>query len=262
VPKQGYYQFYMAHNYHMLTFAATMQGRSEVALKTIRAMLAAVPAEWIAVKENAAVADGFTIMPMEVLKRFGRWDDILNEPDMPEFFPIARTLRHYNRGIAFAAKGQVAEARKELDALHAAAKKVDKDATFSNNKAADLFAIADKMLEGEIALRDGKLDDAIAALKEAVAREDKLRYAEPPDWFVPARHALGAVLLKAGRNEDAEKVYDEDLRRWPANGWSLYGRYRALAAQNKPSADAKSQFEVIWKDADVSIPSSCFCVEK
>src|SRR5262249_32602213 len=66
-PEQGYYRMYMAHNHHMLTFAAMMQGESELALKTIRAMIAAAPKEWVAVKENAAIVDGFVAMPLEVL---------------------------------------------------------------------------------------------------------------------------------------------------------------------------------------------------
>jgi hypothetical protein len=84
VPEQGFYRLYMSHNYHMLTFAAMMQGQSGLALTTIRAMTAAVPREWLAVPANATIADGFAAMPLEVLKRFGRWDDILKEPQRPK----------------------------------------------------------------------------------------------------------------------------------------------------------------------------------
>ncbi len=45
--------------------------------------------------------------------------------------------------------------------------------------------------------RCAKVDEGIAALREAVAREDKLRYDEPPDCIQPVRHALGAALLQA-----------------------------------------------------------------
>src|SRR5262249_48990738 len=164
VPEQGFYRMYMSHNYHMLTFAATMDGESELALKTIRAMIAAVPKEWAAVKENAAIVDGFTGMPLEVLKRFGRWDDLLKEPEPPEIFPIARAMWQSNRGIALAAKGDVAKARDALASFRALAAKVQPEARFGNNTAADLLPIADQMLEGEILLREGKLKEAIAAL--------------------------------------------------------------------------------------------------
>jgi tetratricopeptide (TPR) repeat protein len=264
VPEQGYYRLYMAHNFHMLTFAATMEGQSELALKTIRGMLAGVPKEWVAVKKNAAIADGFVAMPLEVLKRFGRWDDILKEPEPPEIFSIARAMRHYNRGVAFAAKGNVADARAAQTSFRAAVKEVPEDARFGNNKAADLLAIAELALEGEILYREGKLKEAIAALEKAVAREDKLRYAEPPDWFVPARHALGAILLQDRQAEAAEKVYREDLRRWPDNGWSLHGLAQTLEQLGKKAeaATIKERFQEVWKRADVKIQSSCFCVAR
>ena len=246
-----------------LTFAAMMQGQSELALRTIREMIAAVPKEWAAVKENAAIVDGYTAMPLEVHKRFGRWDDILKEPEPPEIFPIARAMRHYNRGVAFAARGKVEDARNAQTSFRAAVTNVPEGAKFSNNKAADLLAIADQMLEGEILFQEGKLKEAIRVLEQAVSREDKLRYAEPPDWFVPARHSLGAILLRDKQAEAAEKVYREDLRRWPDNGWSLRGLAQALEVLGKKEAATVSgRLREVWKRADVRIQSSCFCVEK
>lgn len=262
VPEQGFYRLYMAHNFHMLAFAAAMHGRSELALKHVREMTAGVPKEWLAVKENAAAADGAVAQPLEVLKRFGRWDDILKEPEPPEVFPIARAMRHYARGVAFAAQGKLDDARTEEAALKAATTKVPEGATTGNNLAADVLAIAAENLRGEILFREGKVADAAKALEAAVAREDKLRYSEPPDWFVPTRHALGAVLLRDKRAAAAEAVYREDLRRWPDNGWSLYGLAASLEAQGKKDEAEKvrAKFAEVWKHADVKIPSSCLCV--
>jgi tetratricopeptide (TPR) repeat protein len=262
VPEQGFYRLYMAHNFHMLTFAATMQGESELAFSTIRKMIEGVPKEWAAVKENAAIVDGFMGMPLEVLKRFGRWEDILKEPEPPEIFPIARAMRHHNRGVAFAAKGKVDDARESQQDFRAAVKKVPEDATFSNNKATDLLTVAALVLEGEILFREGKLKEAITALEKAVSHEDRLRYAEPPDWFVPVRHSLGAILLRDQQAEAAEKIYHEDLRRWPNNGWSLHGLAQTLEMQGKQSEVKKvrERFNEVWQRADVKIQSSCFCV--
>ena len=213
VPEQGFYRMYMAHNHHMLAFAAMMQGESKRALTAVRDMLADVPEDWVALPENAAIADGFVAAPLEVMKRFGQWDEILKEPAPPEIFPIARAMRYHIRALGYAAKGETAKAREEQKAFREAAKKPAKDATFGNNKATDLFAVGDDMLEGEILVREGKMEAGIKALRAAVAKEDKLRYSEPPDWVVPVRHALGAFLLKDGQATEAEAVYREDLRR-------------------------------------------------
>jgi tetratricopeptide (TPR) repeat protein len=261
VPEQGFYRMYMAHNHHMMAFAAMMQGESKRALTAVRDMLADVPKDWVALPENAAIADGFVAAPLEVMKRFGQWDEILREPAPPEIFPIARAMRHHIRAIAYAAKGETAKAREEQKAFREAAKKPAKDATFGNNKATDLFAVGDDMLEGEILVREGKMEAGIKALRAAAAKEDKLRYSEPPDWVVPVRHALGTFLLKDGQATEAEAVYREDLRRWPDNGWSLFGLAASLETQGKKAKTAavRAKFDEIWKYADVKIPSSCFC---
>jgi tetratricopeptide (TPR) repeat protein len=260
-PRQGFYRLYMAHNHHMLSFAAMMQGQSDRALKAAREMIAAVPAEWVKVKENAAIADGFLAAPLEVLMRFGRWDELLKEPAPAGDFPISTALRLSARGVALAAQGKTAEARAEQKAFREAVKKVPKEATFSNNKASDLLAVGDDLLEGELLLREGKVKEGLVALYAAVKKEDGLRYAEPPDWVIPVRHALGAALLKTGQPAEAERAYLEDLRRWPGNGWSLYGLAVSLEMQGKKSeaAEVRKAFEAAWKRADVKLTASCFC---
>lgn len=260
-PEQGFYRMYMAHNHHMLAFAAMNQGESKRALKAVRDMLADVPHDWVKLPENAAIADGYVAAPLEVMKRFGQWDEILKEPAPPEIFPVARAMRHHIRAIAYAAKGDTVKAREEQQAFREAAKKPAKDATFSNSKVADLFALGEDFLEGEILVREGKTEAGIKALRAAVAKEDQLRYAEPPAWVVPVRHALGVFLLKDGQATEAEAVYLEDLRRWPDNGWSLYGLAASLEMQGKKTeaAAVRAKFEEIWKHADVKIQSSCFC---
>lgn len=126
------------------------------------------------------------------------------------------------------------------------------------NTTADLVQIAAKVLSAGIAVKQGHLDKSISLLEEAVAIEDNLNYNEPPDWFFSIRHHLGAVLFKAGKYGEAEKIYNRDLQTWRKNGWALIGLYNSLAAQKKDSEaqKAKSAFDESWKYADVKIASS------
>jgi tetratricopeptide (TPR) repeat protein len=259
-PEQDFYQVYMAHNRHMLAYACIQRGQSAKALQAINQMAAAVPPEWV--RENAAVVDGFTAMPLEVLVRFGRWDEVLAAPEPPDFLPIARAMRHCARGIAFASKGDVAAAKKEQSAFLAARAKVPEEAVFSNNKGHDLLGVAEHLLAGEILYREGKADQSIAALKEAIRREDLLRYAEPPDWLRPVRHTLGAVLVTEGRVEEAEQVYREDLAKYPGNGWSLFGLSRSLemCGKEREATAALALFQEAWAEADFELTSSCLCL--
>jgi len=259
-PKQGFYSIYMAHNRHMLAFAAMMRGQSEVALAAIRSMVATMPPDFL--RETPEIADGFLAMPVEVLMRFGRWDEILAIPEPAGTFPLSRALRRYARGVAYAAQGEAPKARAEQGALIEAKKSLKKGAKFGNNEQLDLVAIAENVLAGEIAVREGKTDEGIAALRAAVQREDGLVYDEPPDWIQPVRHALGAVLVRAGKGAEAEAVYREDLGKHLENGWSLFGLERALRMQKKEE-DAKAvgaRLTKAWEKSDVKLSSSCFCL--
>ena len=64
-------------------------------------------------------------------------------------------------------------------------------------------------------------DASISQLEMAVAIQDSLPYMEPPAWYFPIRHLLGAELLAADRAEEAAAIYRKDLEQYPANGWSI-----------------------------------------
>jgi len=200
-------------------------------------------------------------MPLEVRMRFGRWDEILAAPEPPPNHPIARALRLYARGVALAAQGKIEEARAEQKAFLEARAAVPATAGFGNNVAAHLLDVATEMLDGEVLFRAGEKDKGLAALRRGVVAEDRLRYDEPPDWILPVRHALGAALLEAGKPAEAEKVFREDLKRLPDNGWSLFGLGRSLRLLGKTrEADVvEGRFKEIWSGADVTLKSSCFC---
>jgi hypothetical protein len=98
-------------------------------------------------------------------------------------------------------------------------------------------------------------------LAGAAAKEEALRYDEPPDWIQPARHPWGAALLQAGMGKEAEEVFRADLVKYPANGWGLYGLMRALQMQGRKdeAAQVEREFDAMWAKADVKIKSPCLC---
>ncbi|MGB8341134.1 MAG: hypothetical protein WCE51_06055 [Chthoniobacterales bacterium] len=260
-PPVGFINVYVAHNRHMLAYAAMMTGQRDLAMKHIRAAVAGLPADFL--KENALQAEGFVAMPMEVMVRFGMWDKILAEPDnYADYMTSTRAFHHAARAIAYAAKGDPEKARKEQSIFLEQVKLVPKEETFGNNTELDLLAVAQHMTEGEILIRENKLDAGIAELREAIKLEDALHYDEPPGWLIPVRHSLGATLMRNSRYAEAEQVYREDLKKLPDNGWSLYGLAQSLRAQKKNPKEAKAteaKFKEIWVDADLKITSSCLC---
>lgn len=258
-PDPGFYGLYIAHNYHMLAYAAMMRGRSGAALDAIDEMMTLIPEQWA--RENAAIADGYLAMPLEVRMRFGLWDEILDAPEPDPAFPLARALRRYARAVSLAAQDRVAEAKAEQGAFLEARALVPESARFGNNAASDLLDVAEHLMGGEILYREGREEDAFDELREAVRLQDLLRYSEPPDWIQPVRHALAAALNQSGRFDEAEQVCREDLEQLPENGWALFGLMQALEHQGKDeeAKRVRARWEEIWKDADVTLSSCCFC---
>ena len=251
------YQMYVSHNHQFLWATAMLQGRRAESLESARGCVAASPVEML------RATPGFDILltyPWMTLVRFGRWDEALKEAAPPDDFPFATAMWHYARGAAFTGKGDADAARKEKAELDRLAATIPETATESLNPARDLLSIASKVLEGRILARAGDRAGAAKVLAEAVAIQDRLHYAEPPDWYYPVRQPLGAVLLADGRAKEAEAVYREDLERTPNNGWSLAGLAEALKAQGRAEAEARArkEFAKAWERSDVTLTASDF----
>src|SRR6188472_897322 len=252
-PPGGFLNVYIAHNRHMLAYAAMMTGQRELAMKHIRAMVAEIPADFL--NENALQTEANVAMPLEVMVRFGLWDEILAEPEKySEKMWFTRAFHHAARAIAYAAKSDTVNARKAQSIFVGRAKLVPKEDFVSNNSCEALLAVAVPMVEGEILIAEGKIDGGIEQLRAAIQKEDALKYDEPPGWLIPVRHSLGAVLMKQQRFGEAEQVYRNDLARLPENGWSLLGLAESLRKQKKNAdevAQTQAKFKKVWAKADL-----------
>ncbi len=259
VGRGGFYAVYRAHNYHFLVYAAQFEGRYALALGHARALLQDLPAEVVA--DLPAFIEGFLATPLHVLVRFGRWQDILREPEPRAEWPATNAFWHYARGLAYSSLGKIDEAAREQQAFEQAFARVPENYTIGNNPSRTVLAIGREMLAGELEYRRGNFDAAFARLREAVKQDEALRYDEPWGWFQPAAHALGALLLDQGRIEEADTVYRRDLELHPESGWALRGLEECLRRSGKTDeADqALARFQKSWARADVEIHSSCFC---
>ena len=90
--------------------------------------------------------------------------------------------------------------------------------------------------------------------------QEGLRYYEPPEWYYPVRESLGRMLLAAEKPAEAERVFREDLKRTPANPWSLHGLAESLRAQKreKEAIEVEERFRRAWSKADLELHPSRF----
>ena len=126
------------------------------------------------------------------------------------------------------------------------------------------------MLDGELAYREGRYEEAFAELRRAIELDDTLPYDEPWGWMQPTRHAYGALLLEQDEVELAEAVYAADLGldatlgracQHPGNVWSLHGYHECLTRLGKDEAAriVAQQLELAAARADVPVRASCAC---
>jgi len=254
---QGFYPAaYYPHNIHFLWAASSMEGRSAIAIEAARKVAANVRLEMI---EEFPGVEFFNTIPLLALTQFGRWEEVLAEPQPPVNLEYSNAIWHYVRATAYAHQGDIEAARAEYAKFTPL--RDTNDVSFLDSiyyPATALLSIADALILGEIALAEDQFDVAIAHFRAAVDTQDALPYTEPPFWYYPTRHTLGRALMAAGDAPGAEQVYREDLERVPRNGWSMYGLIQALEAQGKDSKQMQERFDKIWAQADISLTASSF----
>ena len=249
-----YYVMYTAHNYQFLAFSAAMEGRQAETIEVARQSRALVSDDMLLTMPGA---DWYVAELYAAMVRFGMWHEILAEP-VPNPKLVGLTGAYlYATAAALAAKGRVDDAKAQIAELEKVSA-LDGDAGL--NRVQDVLAVAVLNAKSRIALAENKGDEAVDLLREAVAKEDRLAYSEPADWFFPTRHLLGAVLIEAGQAKDAEVVYRDDLGRHPNNGWALYGLVQSLKLQGRSTdaVAAQQQFDTAWKNADITLSASAF----
>ena len=254
-----FYRVYFLHNMHFLAYSAMMTGQRDLAVNAMLQMEEETPSQFL--MENTAAVDGMSCGRLHVYMRFGMWEKLVEFPDYDENRKVSRAIRSYTRTVALANLKRIEEARLEFSRFQKLRQEVPDDWYIGFSPADWILEVAEKVAQGEILWREGKTEEALATLREAVIAEDKLLYAEPPGWMIPVRHALGAILVAAGQHAEAVKVYQADLQDHPENAWSLLGLDQALRGQGDLQAAKaiKLQLEKAWANADVSPPASCYC---
>ena len=250
-PQTFYAMAYYGHNLQFESAAAMYAGNfAEARAAARRTAALAEPAA-----DQMAMLEPFAAQETLVLVRFGAWSEVLDQRAPKASRAIQSGLYHWSRGAAFAHTQRPADARVQLDSLKNARARVPNDAMVGPvNSGGDVLAVAEADLRGRIAFASGDTNGAIAAFTAAVAAEDRLGYNEPPDWLLPERERLGAMLMTAGRFREAEAVFREELRHNIGNPRALFGVWRSLESQHQleSAAGAKRAFEIAWRGADIT----------
>jgi tetratricopeptide (TPR) repeat protein len=251
---------YYTHNIHFFVASAAMEGRRADALKAAEDLRAKMHADMLRDPGMGGMVQHFHLTPLFVKVRFGMWNEILADDGPPADLPYMRAMWYAARGMALAARREIAGAEREHAAVAELKDRPELKTMFisSVNAAYSIVSIADELLQADIARARGLVKETRAFLSSAAGLEDRLTYMEPPDWPIPVRQLQGAALLEVGRAEEAEAVFSGDLKKFPENGWSLSGLQASLERQGRraDAAAVRARLERAWGGADTALAAA------
>jgi tetratricopeptide (TPR) repeat protein len=264
-----------AHDLLLMMHACMFMGRYQDSIDAADKLHRLITKEVLTVKNRPKFStslEGYRSMRSHVLVRFGRWQDIIDEPlpDDPELYPVSTAMQHYARAVAHATLKKFVRADEEREQFHESLRRIPPQRKVFNNSAHSILAVGEKMLDGELEYHKGNHELAFACLREAVARDDNLEYVEPWAWMHPPRHALAALLAEKGNLAEAEEIYRDDLglsgriqrcAQHPDNVWALHGLAECLRVRGEVGefGAIQGKLEAAMALADVPITSSCMC---
>ena len=251
------------HNVHFLALVYGYQGRYRDGMRVSRDLLALSTQKG---EEKSRAGLEARLALLRLLTRFEKWDEILDGKTLPEegVYEVFKAWRYYAQGVAAAGKGDVAAANTRLNLL-------EREVVWLQDrlpKVTDLvqgarqkmqlrpLTVAPLDLKARIKAREGKSDEALALLRQAIEEEQKLGYSEPPLYPQPMEEVAGNVALELKRWQEAEEFFRAAIERDPGSGRALFGLMQAQqgSGKDKEVRETYAKFIKAWAKADSDLP--------
>ncbi len=259
------------HNVHFLANVYGYQGRYRDGIRVSQELLDAALQKG---EEKSRAGFEGRLARLRILTRFEKWDEILDGKSLPDEgnYEVFKAWRYYAQGLAQIGKNDLPAARATLDTL-------EREIAWDRDKFPKLkdapqlgrqrqqlrgLGVAPIELKARLAAREGKADEAIKLLREAIEEEIKLGYAEPPLYPQPMEEVAGKVCLELKRWTEAEEFFRAALERDPGSGRAYFGLLQAQQILGKAD-DARAtyaKFVQAWKQADEDLPEMRAAKEK
>ncbi len=166
---QGVYPLaYKPYNIHFLWASATLEGRSDMSIKSAWELANEVDKEMMTRPDHETLQHLY-ITPLYAMVKFGKWQEILKQPKPVENLLYPNGLWDYAMGMACLRTKDMPSAKSHLGSLEKIATdpKLEDIKIWDPNKTSDLLKIATVMLEAEIAETERDYKKALKSLYEA-----------------------------------------------------------------------------------------------
>ncbi len=233
---------YYSHNIHFVLVSAQLLGDA----RTVDAEADKLD-KWVGndIATAIPIVQPVKAAPYFAWAQYGEPDKVLALAEPKDAPAYVKSMWHYARGVAFAAKKDAAGARAEADAIKRIAAETDwamLDAWAIPVR--PVLEVAENVVRARVAQAEDDNNAAIELWKKAAAAEDTIPYTEPPFWYYPVRQSLGAALLKSGDAPGAIKEFDAALAKARNSAWALYGLEQAAKASGDKILQLKASEEL------------------
>ena len=158
----------------------------------------------------------------------GAWAEAAALEPKPSSYPYTEAMTYFARALGASHTGDLAKAKSSIDSLAAIQQRLT-----ARGEAywAEQVAIQHLAAQAWLDLAERRENDALARMREAVAREDATeKSAVTPGPLAPAREQLGDMLMALKRPSEATAEYRATLQKEPNRRHAML-RLRALASR-------------------------------
>ncbi|HEX2438874.1 MAG TPA: hypothetical protein VHT71_11265 [Methylomirabilota bacterium] len=182
----------------------------------------------------------FAAVPVRYVLERGRWNEAAALELRPTQYPQAEAVTRFGRGLGLARTGDLAGARREIDALQGL-----RD-TLAQGKQiywAEQVDVQRRAVAAWVARAEGQSAEAVTLLRSAADLEDRsAKHVAMENRLFPMRELLGDLLLELGEPVQALAEFEASLKNAPNRFRSFHGA--ALAAQRTGDlARARAHYE-------------------
>jgi tetratricopeptide (TPR) repeat protein len=187
---------------------------------------------------SGGAVPGFTALaavPARYVLERGDWAGAAALPVVSTGWPQADSLVRFTRGLGMARTGDLAGAKREIQAMQElrAALEKSNQSYWADRTEEQMLAVS-----GWVAFAEGSRDEALKFMRGAADNEDaSVKHVAMENRLYPMRELLGELLLQQGQAPAALREFEAAIKENPNRYRGLYGAARAAEmAGDRPKA--------------------------
>ena len=227
-----------AFDYQVYAYLQTGQDRAARAVvEKVPALASLIATAPVNAAPPVAGYYALAAIPARYALERGAWDEAAALTPISTAFLYPDSLTYFARAIGAARAGRPAAATEDVARLTSL-----REGLLQKNDAywAQQVDIQRRAAEAWIAFAEGKVDQALTAMRAAADLEDTTEKSSvSPGPLTPAREQLGDMLLASKRPAEALEAYEASIAKEPNRFRGLDGARRAAALAGQPDVAAR-----------------------